>query len=198
MADWIIRLVEQGGYAGVALLMFLETVFPPIPSEVIMPLSGLAAHRGQLSLAGVIAAGTAGAMAGNYLWYLVARALGLDRFRPFIERHGRLLTIDWRAVEKADKLFDRHAGLFVCIGRVTPNLRSLVSIPAGLFGMAPLPFILWSTAGTAGWTAMLATAGYMLGTRYDVVEQWLAPVSTGIIVLMVAAYLWRVMTWKRH
>lgn len=198
MADWIIRLVEQGGYAGVALLMFLETVFPPIPSEVIMPLSGLAAHRGQLSLAGVIAAGTTGAMAGNYLWYLLARALGLDRFRPFIERHGRLLTIDWRAVEKADNLFDRHAGLFVCLGRVTPNLRSLVSIPAGLFGMTPLPFILWSTVGTAGWTAMLATAGYMLGKRYDVVEQWLAPVSTGIIVLMVAAYLWRVMTWKRR
>ncbi len=197
MADWIIRLVEQGGYAGVALLMFLETIFPPIPSEVIMPLSGLTARRGGLSLAGVIAAGTFGAMAGNYVWYLFARALGLDRFRPFIDRYGRLLTIDWRAVEKADRLFEKHAAAFVSLGRVTPNMRSLVSIPAGLFGMATLPFLIWSTLGTAMWTTLLTGAGYLLGSRHDVVERWLAPVSTGIVLLLVAGYLWRVATWRR-
>ncbi|MDG6745837.1 DedA family protein, partial [Staphylococcus aureus] len=88
------QLVDQLGYLGVALLMLLETVFPPIPSEVIMPLAGVKAARGSLSLVGVIAAGSVGAMLGNALWFAAARALGIERLRSFIERHGRWLTID--------------------------------------------------------------------------------------------------------
>jgi membrane protein DedA with SNARE-associated domain len=94
MGDWTIRLIDQTGYVGIFLLMFLETVFPPIPSEVIMPIAGLRAAHGSLTLWGVIASGTAGAMLGNLFWYALARVIGIRRFRPFIERHGRWLTME--------------------------------------------------------------------------------------------------------
>ena len=107
MTDWVIRLIDYGGYAGVFLLMLLETMFPPIPSEVILPIAGMRAANGPLGLGGVVASGTAGAMTGNLIWYLVARSIGLDRFRAFIERHGRWLTLDWYDVEKVQRLFGR-------------------------------------------------------------------------------------------
>jgi len=148
MADWVIRLIEQTGYVGVFLLMFLETVFPPVPSEVIMPIAGLAAARGQMALWGVILSGTAGAMFGNFFWYLLARVIGIERFRPFIERHGRWLTLDWYDVEKAEHLFGRFGGIVVGAGRMLPTIRSVVSIPAGLLRMRLKSFLLWSSLGT--------------------------------------------------
>ena len=110
MGDWTIRLIDQTGYVGIFLLMFLETIFPPIPSEVIMPIAGVRAAQGPLTLWGVIASGTAGAMLGNLFWYALARVIGMRRFRPFIERYGRWLTMDWDDVEKAERLFGRFGG----------------------------------------------------------------------------------------
>ena len=107
MADWVIRLIDATGYVGVFFLMFLETVFPPIPSEVIMPIAGMRAAHGPMTLRGVIASGTAGAMFGNLFWYLAARVIGIERFKPFIDRYGRWLTMDWYDVEKAERLFGR-------------------------------------------------------------------------------------------
>lgn len=196
MGDFVREWIEGAGYLGVAFLMFLETVFPPIPSEVIMSLAGLQAQRGTMALWAVIAAGTAGAMAGNIVWYVVARWLGIDRFRPLVEKYGRLLTLDWREVERADDFFDRYDRFFVCFGRMVPTIRSLVSIPAGLFGMKPLPFVIWSTIGTAGWTSALAIAGYLLGQNWKDVDKYLGPLSTGVVVALVAWYLFRVATWK--
>lgn len=196
MADWVRELIEQSGYLGVALMMFLETVFPPIPSEVIMSLSGLQAARGTMTLWGAILSGTFGAMVGNIFWYWIARALGVERFHPFIDRFGRYLTLDWKEVQRADHFFDRYDDWFVCIGRMVPTIRSLVSIPAGLFGMPWGPFLLWSTIGTLGWTTILATAGYLLGSHYADVDRYLGPVSTGVIAILVLWYLFRVVTWK--
>ncbi len=196
VADFVGQWIEHGGYIGVALLMFLETVFPPIPSEVIMSLSGLQAERGTMTLWGAIAAGTCGAMTGNIVWYVVARWLGVGRLRPLVDRFGRLLTLDWREVERADRFFDRWERWFVCLGRMVPTIRSLVSVPAGLFGMRLAPFLIWSTIGTAGWTSALATAGYLLGRNYTNVDRYLGPISTDIVVLLLAWYLFRVATWK--
>lgn len=196
MSDWVIRLIEQTGYLGVAFLMFLETIFPPIPSEVIMPVAGLQAARGDMTLWGVIASGTGGAMLGNYFWYLAARVIGIERFRPFIERYGRWLTLDWPEIERAEKLFGRYGSAFVFFARLLPTLRSLISIPAGLLKMRLWTFVIWSTIGTAGWTALLATAGWTLGKRFPEVEKFVGPVSTAVIVLIVVAYLWRMLTWK--
>jgi membrane protein DedA with SNARE-associated domain len=198
MNDWILRLIEQAGYLGVAFLMFLETVFPPIPSEIIMSVAGIAAARGQMDIAAVIASGTAGAMLGNYFWYLVARVVGIERFRPFIERFGRWLKLDWAEIEKAEKLFGRQGWAIVFFGRMLPTLRSLISIPAGLLKMRLSTFVIWSTIGTAGWTALLAIAGYMLGRRFREIETVIGPVSTAVIVVIVIGYVWRLVRWDKR
>jgi membrane protein DedA with SNARE-associated domain len=199
MSDWVIRLIEQSGYLGVGFLMFLETVFPPIPSEVIMPLAGVAAAQGPMTLWGVIASGTAGAMFGNIFWYLVARVIGIERFRPFIERHGRWLTVDWYDIEKAERLFGRFGSVLVGVGRMMPTIRSIISIPAGLLHMRLRNFLIWSTIGTAGWSSGLAIAGYLLGRRFGEIEKILGPLSSAIIAVIVLAYVWRQLTWrKRH
>ena len=196
MSQWIINLINDAGYLGVGFLMFLETVFPPVPSEVIMPVAGLAAARGTMSLAGVIASGTAGAMLGNYFWYLAARVVGLERFRPFIKRFGRFLTLDWAEIEKAQRLFGTQGWAIVFFGRMLPTLRSLISIPAGLLKMRLTTFFFWSTIGTAIWTTLLAMAGYMLGKRFQEIETVIGPLSIAVIVVIAAGYVWRLIRWK--
>ena len=196
MSDWVIRLIEDAGYLGVAFLMFLETVFPPIPSEVIMPVAGVAAARGEMNLAAVIASGTAGAMLGNIVWYQAARLLGIERLRPIIDRFGRVLTMSWSEVERADRWFRRHGAFFVFLGRLLPTVRSLVSIPAGLLRMPFATFFVFSTIGTAGWTALLTLAGYKLREQFGEVDAWLGPVSNTIIAVLVLGYVWRLITFK--
>ena len=197
MSDWVIRLIEQSGYLGVGFLMFLETVFPPIPSEVIMSVTGIAAAQGKLSLPWAIAAGTAGAMLGNTLWYLAARALGHDRLRPFVQRYGKWLTVSWKEVERAHDWFDRHGVAIVLIGRVMPTIRSLISIPAGLLDMRFRNFVVASTIGTALWTSLLAIAGYKLQQNVSEVQQFVGPASNAILVVLAIGYFWRLWT-HRH
>ena len=196
MQDWIIGLVNSTGYWGVAFLMLLETVFPPIPSEVIMTVAGVSAARGNMNLGGVVAAGTAGAMVGNWMWFWLAIRFGEKRIHKLIDRHSRWLTLDWDEVERGQRLFRRHGSAIVMFARMLPTLRSLISIPAGLFGMSHRRFLVFSAIGTAGWSAALAGVGYFLGTRFDDIERWLGPISTAIIVLIVLSYLWRLWRWK--
>jgi membrane protein DedA with SNARE-associated domain len=196
MSEWIINLIDQSGYLGVGFLMFLETMFPPIPSEVIMPVAGLTAARGKMSIVGVIASGTAGAMLGNYFWYLAARVVSIDRFKPFIVRFGRYLTIDWAEIEKAEKLFGTHGWAIVLFGRVLPTLRSLISIPAGLLHMRLSTFVFYSTIGTTAWTSFLALSGWVLGRRFHRIEEFVGPLSLVVMTIIVGVYLWRLWRWK--
>ena len=196
MGDWIVRLIEQSGYLGIGFLMFLETLFPPIPSEVIMPVAGVAVGKGQLNLFGTIASGTAGAMLGNTVWYLAARALGHDRLKPFVKRHGKWLTVNWRDVQKAHDWFDRYGVWIVLVGRVMPTIRSLISVPAGLLDMRFRNFVIASTIGTAIWTALLAIAGYQLRENYTDIDQWIEPLSNIVLLILVGAYFWRLLTHK--
>ena len=198
MADWVIRLIDATGYAGIFLLMLLETVFPPIPSEVIMPVAGVRAATGPMTIWGVVASGTAGAMAGNLFWYLIARWVGFKRFCPFIEKHGRWLTMDWYDVERVERLFGRFGHAVVGAGRMIPTIRSVVSIPAGLVRMRLPAFLFWSTLGTAIWSGALAMAGYLLGQNFEDVDKVLGPVSSGIVALIVLLYVWRQATWHRR
>lgn len=196
MSEWILSLIEQSGYLGVGFLMFLETVFPPIPSEVIMSLTGIAAAKGELNLGFAIAAGTSGAMLGNILWYLAARALGHDRLKPFVTRYGRWLTVSWRDVENAHRWFDRHGVAIVLIGRVMPTIRSLISIPAGLLDMRFRNFVIASTIGTAIWTSLLAIAGFKLRENYSDIDQLIEPLSNIVLLALIVAYIWRLVTHK--
>lgn len=196
MEDWIIHLVEWGHYWGVALLMLLETIFPPIPSEVIMTVAGVSAARGNMNLGGTIAAGTAGAMLGNYMWYWVAIKFGEARMQRFISRYSRWLTLDWAEIERGQVLFRTRGPIIILVARMLPTLRSLISIPAGLFGMSLGRFLIFSTIGTAGWSAALAGGGYFLGSQFKDVEKWLGPLSTVVIVGIVGTYIWRLARWK--
>ena len=145
MSDWVVRLIEQSGYLGVGFLMFLETIFPPIPSEVIMPVAGMAAAQGKMSLTLTIVSGTTGAMFGNIVWYLAARALGHDRLKPIVQRYGKWLTVNWRDVQRAHRWFDDHGVAMVFFGRLIPAIRSIISIPAGLLDMRFRNFFIAST-----------------------------------------------------
>ena len=196
MSDWVVRLIEQSGYLGVAFLMFLETLFPPIPSEVIMPVAGVAAAQGKLSFTLSVASGTAGAMLGNIVWYLGARALGHDRMKPIIQRYGKWLTLDWDDVEKAHRWFDRHGIALVFLGRLIPTIRSIVSIPAGLLDMRFRNFVIASTIGTALWTAILAGAGYKLQENFRDVGKIIGPASNLVLAVLVVAYLSRLIRHK--
>lgn len=196
MEDWIIRLVEWAGYWGVAALMLLETVFPPVPSEVIMTVAGVSAARGTMTLEGTILAGTAGAMLGNWFWYWLAIKFGEARMHVFIDKYSRWLTLDWDDVERGERLFEKYGSTIVLVARMIPTLRSLISIPAGLFKMSLRRFLVFSTIGTLGWSAALAGAGYFLGSQFGDVEKWLGPLSTAVIAAIVLTYLWRVVTWK--
>ena len=196
MDNWVVRLIEQSGYLGVGFLMFLETIFPPIPSEVIMPVAGVAAAKGQMHYGLVVAVGTAGAMLGNIVWYLAARALGVQRLRPFVTRYGRWLTLNWSEVQRAERWFRQNGVFFVFLGRMLPTVRSLVSVPAGLLHMRFRSFLIASTLGTAGWTAMLAGAGYKLQENVADVDKWVGPASNAVLVVLAIGYLWRLWMHK--
>ena len=198
MFDWITGLVEQTGYLGIALLMLAENVFPPIPSELIMPMAGFTAARGKLSMVGVVVAGTAGSLAGALLWYYIGRWIGLERLKRWAAKHGRWLTISPEEVDEAAAWFNRHCGKAVLVGRLIPAVRTLISVPAGVAGMALMRFLTYSALGTALWTALLATAGYLLEDQYQKVGDYLNPVSNVILGLIVLGYLYRVITFRRR
>ena len=196
MTDWVVDIIDKGGAAGVAFLMFLETVFPPIPSELIMSLAGVRAGQGEMSLVEIILAGTFGAMAGNIFWYALARGLGIYRFRPLIERYGRWITFTWPEIQRTQKMFAKQGAIYVGFGRILPTVRSLISIPAGLLKMRWRTFLFASTIGTAAWTSMLAYAGYQLGANMEDIDQYLGPISTAIIVVILMGYVWRLWTHR--
>lgn len=198
MAGWIEDLVNQTSYFGVALLMLLENVFPPIPSELVMPLAGYTASQGQASIALVIIAGTVGSLAGAVFWYLVGHWIGEDRLKRFSRRHGRWLTLTPQDIDHANDWFGRHGGKAVFVGRLLPTVRTLISIPAGICGMSWTRFLIYSSLGTAIWTAALALAGYALGAQYEAVGKWVGPVSNGVFALIVIWYLYRVVTFRRR
>lgn len=196
MFDRIIEFLSGAGYLGIAALMFLENLFPQIPSEIIMPAAGFGAGQGRLNLIGVIVAGTVGSVAGALFWYYVGKWIGADRLRRWAGRHGRWLTIAPKDIDRVDRWFDRHSSKAVFFGRLVPALRTLISVPAGVFGMGLLRFLLFTTLGTALWTTLLGVAGYLLEGQYRVVADYLNPITNVIVALVVAPYLYRVATWR--
>ncbi len=198
MFDWISGILDQLGYPGIAFLMFAENVFPPIPSELIMPLAGFNAATGDMSFWGVMVAGTLGSLAGAVLWYWIGLKVGARRIRRLAARHGRWLTVSPDEFDLAQGWFDRHGGAAVFFGRLIPTVRTFISVPAGLLPMGWGRFLAFSTAGTALWNLILTGAGYVLESQYDRVETYLNPISTAVVVALVAFYLWRVATYRRR
>ena len=197
MFDWITGF-EKMGALGIVLLMFAENVFPPIPSELIMPLAGFSAARGERNLLVVIIAGSIGSLLGALLWYYIGKKIGAERLERWAAKHGRWLTLSPKEVDQACGWFYRHGGKAVFIGRLIPAVRTLISVPAGIAGMPLASFLLYSAAGTILWTALLATGGYFLESQYDKVAHWMNPVSNVVIGLIVLGYLYRVVRFRRR
>ncbi|WP_181296089.1 DedA family protein [Pseudomonas sp. Q2-TVG4-2] len=191
MFDKIVEVVSAFGYLGVFALMLLENIFPPIPSELIMPLAGFVAARGELNFAAVIAVGTAGSVVGALPWYYAGAKLGQERMKRLAKRWGHWLTLSPEDIDKASGWFDRHGKGAVFFGRLMPAVRTLISVPAGIVGMPMALFLIYSTLGSLIWTALLALAGFVLESQYEKVSQYLDPISTGVVVLFVLYYLYR-------
>lgn len=199
MIDLITSWVTAAGYLGVFGLMFLENVFPPIPSELIMPFAGFAAARGELSVTLVILAGIAGTIAGNMVWYELARAFGTQRTRHLCARYGRWLGVTGEDIDKAEAALRRWGPLAVFIGRIMPGIRTVISIPAGLIEMPRFTFYAWTTVGTAIWVGALTVVGFILKESYSLLEPWIDPIGKGLIILCgVAVLAYFVRIWFRR
>ncbi|MFC4933121.1 DedA family protein [Massilia sp. GCM10023247] len=196
MFEFITGFLEKSGYLGVFALMALENIFPPIPSEMIMPFAGFVVARGDLNLVGVLLAGTAGSVAGALPWYYAAKVYGCERLKKLAGRRARWLTIDAADIDKALDAFRRHGRKTVLFGRLIPAVRTLISVPAGLAEMSMGRFLLYSSIGSLAWTGLLMAAGFLLEDKYTEVAKYVDPVSKTIFGAMLAWYLYRVVTWR--
>ena len=194
MLERVIDIMDSLGYPGVVLLMFLENVFPPIPSELVMPLAGFTAAQGRLSLVGVIIAGTLGSVIGGLPLYYLGRSIGEQRLTSWAEQYGTWLSVSANEIRIAKGWFDRHGSKAVFFCRLVPGIRSLISIPAGLASMNMLHYLLYSTLGAGIWTSVLAYVGYLLGENYQQVNKYLGPAPffvLGLLLVGFAAWVWR-------
>lgn len=197
MFDWIVGIITRLGYAGVATLTFLEHLFPPIPSELILPLAGYVTGTGELTLGGVIALGSLGSLGGATVWYVIGKRIGEKRLRTWIDNHGRWLTLSNKDIDKAKDWFERRGKAAVLIGRLMPGIRTFVSLPAGFSGMAWAPFLIFSAIGTIGWTAALVYAGAKLQENFESVSNYVDMITNGVFAILGAMIIWRyVRCWR--
>lgn len=198
MVDWITNTMQSLGYVGIGLLMFLENLFPPIPSELIMPLAGFTVAKGNMNFVLAVTAGVLGTMLGALPWYYVGKLVGEENLKRLANKYGKWIGLSSKDIDKADNWFDKHGGKAVFFCRLVPGVRTLISLPAGISGMPLLPFLIYSTLGTTLWVGFLTYAGYALGDNYELVEQYLGPVSKIVFVVLVVAFvIWLVMKRKK-
>ena len=198
MFNFITQTIETSGYIGIVFLMFLENLFPPIPSEVIMPLAGYVAAQGALNVWGVLAAGIIGSLLGALPWYYLGYYFGLPRVKWLAARFGRVLTVTPEEVDSAVVWFSKYGTRAVLFGRLIPTIRTLISAPAGLARMGLPLFFFYSAIGTAIWTGLLVCAGFILESQYERVGHLVDPGTNIVIGIVIAVYVYRFMTFERH
>lgn len=196
MFEFITEFLGKSGYLGVFALMALENIFPPIPSEMIMPFAGFVVARGDLNLVSVLLAGTAGSVAGALPWYYAARFYGCERLKHLADHHARWLTVSADDIDTALAAFRKHGRKAVLFGRLIPAVRTLISVPAGLGNMSLGRFLLYSGIGSLAWTGLLTAAGFLMENNYREVADYVDPVSKAIFGAMLAWYVYRVVTWR--
>lgn len=194
--DWIISVMEQLGYFGIALLMFLDNVFPPIPSEIIMPSAGYTASQGQLLLIGVIIAGCIGSLLAAALLYWVGYQFKHEHIYRFVDRYGQYLFIKRIDIEQSLNWFEKHGHKIVFFGRMIPAVRSLISIPAGMSRMPFWKFMFYSGLGTIIWTSFLACVGFYFGENQALMQQIFSQVGYIIIAIVIVVLGW--ILYRRH
>lgn len=192
----VVDIVDSFGYFGISTLIIAETVFPPIPSEIILPLAGFTASQGDLTLPGVLIAATIGSIIGALILYGFGLLIGRERLIALTNRYGRYFLIKEDDIIRAEAWFTRHQGKAVIIGRLVPGVRSVISLPAGVTRM-PLPaFIGYTAIGSLLWNTLLVGAGYQLGNHWDRVAGVVSWAQYVVIALILLAALWFV--WSRR
>jgi membrane protein DedA with SNARE-associated domain len=190
LTDRVTDVVETVGYVGVALLVALENLFPPIPSEVVLPLAGFVAGRGDANVVGMVAAATVGSIVGAWVLYLVAAGIGPVRLRRFVVRYGGWFRLGEADLDRAESWFDRNSTRAVLFGRCVPLIRSLVSIPAGFRRMPPVRFTVYTALGSVVWNTALIGAGYALGDRWEQVGDYVSWFQYAVIAAVIGAVVW--------
>ena len=186
LATWVQDVIEQLGYLGVALLVVLENVFPPIPSEIVLPFAGFVAQQGSDSVVLMILAATFGSVIGALIMYWIAAIIGDERLHAFTRRFGKWVQIREADLTRAEEWFDRHAMSAVLVGRCVPLIRSVVSIPAGFRRMKLIPYIAYTFLGSLVWNIALVGAGAVLGENWERVEPVVATFQWIVIVVILA------------
>lgn len=194
-ATWATDVIDDLGYWGLAFLVALENVFPPIPSEVVLPLAGFLTGDGRMNFWIALVAATCGSVVGALVLYAVGAWFGERRVRWIVTHWGRWLGFKESDVDLANRWFDRHGGTAVMICRVVPIVRSLISIPAGIRRMSIRLFIVYTAIGSLVWNAVLIGAGWMLGDNWERVERWVAYAQYLVIVAVLALIAWWI--WNR-
>ena len=196
LTEWIISIMEQLGYLGIALLMFLDNIFPPIPSEIIMPSAGYSASQGELLLVGVIIAGCIGSLIAAAILYWIGYKFNHDSIFRFVDRYGKYLFIKSPDVKKSLDWFEQYGHRIVFFGRMIPAVRSLISIPAGMSHMPFWKFMFVSSLGTIIWTTFLACVGFYFGENQALMQNIFNQVSHFIIIVVIAIIIW--ILYRRH
>jgi membrane protein DedA with SNARE-associated domain len=166
-------IIQALGYPGIALIMLVENVLPPIPSEIVMPMAGFLVSRDELTFMGALLAGTSGSLAGTVILYWLGRAAGEERALDWVRKYGKFLLIYERDFFRARDAFCRRGWLYLLLGRLVPGIRSLISVPAGLEQMKFAIYLFYTLLGTLAWNAILLLTGVFLGRRWDRVLEWI-------------------------
>ena len=182
-------VIEQLGYIGVALLVVAENVFPPIPSEIVLPFAGFVAQRGSESVVLMILAATVGSVGGALIMYWIAAVIGDERLHAFTRKFGKWVQIREVDLTRAEEWFDRHATSAVLIGRCVPLIRSVVSIPAGFRRMKLVPYIAYTFIGSLVWNILLIGAGALLGENWERVGSYVGVFQWVVIALVMVAIM---------
>lgn len=186
--DWLLAVMSAIGAPGVGVATALETVFPPIPSEMVLPLAGFTAYEGRYGVVAAVVWATVGSVVGALILYYAGRVWGLERIYRIVDR---MPLVDRSDVEKGMESFARHGRSAVLVGRLVPGVRSVISIPAGVDRMPVPTFLLWTTIGSTAWNSLLIGLGYALGSRWHVVEAYVDRASNVVYVALLLA----VVTW---
>ena len=195
LVAWVYDVIQSFGYAGVTFLMLAENLFPPIPSEVILPLTGFLVEQGSLTFLPALVVATVGSLVGALVLYALGRWGG----RELILRYSRVLRLKETDLDHADGWFDRYGGAVVLFGRLVPGVRSLVSIPAGLSEMPLGRFVLLTALGSGVWNTVLIGLGWLLGENWSRVAGIVGSISDVVLALLVvAAFVLGLWLWRRR
>ncbi len=192
MTRWVLDFIGATGYLGIVALMFVENIFPPIPSEFIMPLAGFLVSENKFSFFAVVCAGTFGSVLGALPLYFLGAKIGAEKLKIFADTRGRWFAFSSRDIERANRWFDKYGHFAVLLCRLVPGIRSLISIPAGINRMNMFSFLFFTTLGAGVWTAFLAGLGFILKSNFGEIENYLDPVVYIVLAAIIVLYLFRV------